>query len=207
MYIQCITSYNTVWSRVWVCSDCRGYYQNHCFGITDTLQDSWTNRYICRPEFHAEAPSSSPQCQPDLKTVSLMAINGFRLHSPPPSLHLPHLSIILSPTRLSLSAFLPNLSFYLPDYLPILLVASLPPLSHFPPLIHLSDFTGTLGDPGQTRCRGNRQSRNILFFFSGERERDRDWKASERQLMYLTERTRFGFRVMFSQRCGLHTCF
>lgn len=42
---------------------------------------------------------------------------------------------------------------------------SLPTLSHFSPLIHLPDFTRTQGDPGQTSCRGNRQSRNILYFF------------------------------------------
>lgn len=65
------------------------------------------------------------------------------------------------------------------------------PLSHFPLLIHLSDFTRTQGDPGQTSCRGNRQSRNILyfFFFFFYRER-RGWRASERQLMYLTETDR-----------------
>lgn len=44
------------------------------------------------------------------------------------------LSIILSPTPLSLSFFLSflNLSIYLPDHLPIPLVASLPPLSPSP---------------------------------------------------------------------------
>ena len=35
-------------------------------------------------------------------------------------------------------------------------------LPRFPPLIHLSDSTRTLGDPGQTSCRGNRQ--NSIFF-------------------------------------------
>lgn len=43
--------------------------------ITDTLQDSWVNVYICRPEFHTGASSSSPYYLFHLQT--LMAINGF----------------------------------------------------------------------------------------------------------------------------------
>lgn len=109
-------------------------------------------------------PSSSSHYLLDLQTYSLMAINGFRLDSPlsvyiSSSLHHPltHSSLfllffLLLPTRPST---------YSPCYQP---PPSLP-LSHFPPLIHLSDFTRTQGDPGQTSCRGNRQSRNILYFF------------------------------------------
>lgn len=150
--------------------------------LSEKLQDSLTNRYISRPEFHAEAPSSSPHYLLDLQTDSLMAINGFRLDSPPPpspcissSLH----PLTHSPPSLSFSSqplLLPTRpSTYSSCYQP---PPSLPPrFSHFPPLIHLSDFTGTLGDPGQTSCRGNRQSRNILYFFTERaRERERERK-------------------------------
>lgn len=118
-------------------------------------------------------------------------------HSPPLSLSLPLyflcLSIISSLRSTSPST---HRTIYLFLYLPATPLSLLLPFSPTSPaLIHLSDFTGTLGDPGQTSCRGNRQSRIfyffILYFFSRrEEERERGWRASERQLMYLTETDR-----------------
>lgn len=102
-----------------------------------------------------------------------MAINGFRLDSPLFLRTVLHLFVILSPTQ-SLSVCL-LFFLLLPTRPTIYLFSLLPastlslPLSHFPPLIHLSDFARTQGDPGQTSCRGNRQSRNILYFFFTER--------------------------------------
>lgn len=114
-----------------------------------------------------------------------------------------HLSIILSPTHLSLFFSSQPLLLPIPS-------ASLPPslpLSHFPPLIHLSDFTGTQGDPGQTSCRGNRQSRMVFFL----RESDSARRKREKRLkgiwaptdMYLTDRPRR--RGLVSGWCSVST--
>lgn len=104
-------------------------------------------------------------------------------HSPPLSLLLPLyflcLSIISSLRSTSPST---HRTIYLSLYLPAAPLSLLLPFSPTSPaLIHLSDFTGTLGDPGQTSCRGNRQSRIFYFFYfvfffsrrEEERERER----------------------------------
>lgn len=122
-----------------------------------------------------------------------------------------HLSIILSPTHLSFSS---SFSFYLPDHLPILLVTSLHPLSPSP----ISLFSSISLTSPELRGIQDRQVAvvtgragifyiSFFFFFTerGEAEEhlSANWCIWQRQ----TERTRFGFRVMNSQRCCLHTCF
>lgn len=119
-------------------------------------------------------------------------------------------SMIPSSFSFQLSSFCPPGSSVLPSRLSSYSSCSLPPpslptLSHFSPLIHLSDFTRTQGDPGQTSCRGNRQRRNILyffllfsFFFTKER------RAAKSRLMYVTETDRrgraqgFGVMIQFA---------
>lgn len=137
-----------------------------------------------------------------LSTVSetladrLMAINGFRLDFPP----------FISPRSSH-----PLVLFCFPSspstYRNIYLVLSLPAPPHFPPLVHLPDSTGTLGDPGQTRCRGNRQSRKhtyiFIIFFPWTRQK-RGLKEDEDHLWAPTDMNDMDeVRLLFASIAGL----
>lgn len=185
--------------------------------ITDTLQDSWVNVYICRPEFHTGASSSSPYYLFHLQT--LMAINGFSawlsssfssslcrflcIFFVSPSSHL-SVQPLLLPTEPSTfsSTCQPPRSHSSSHSLPLPLLSSISPTS--PELWGIQDRQVAV-------VTGRAEFFIFLFciFFPGERRREREagehlsanWCIWQRQ----TERTRLGFRVMFGQCCCLHT--